>query len=238
MSNDLYVFDDDTSASSSSYDPKREYDKFISTYGQQLTPANIKCFLLHARTAKARLSKDPAERRTLTFGTWKVEVVNNHYRRAAPITVQDHDLTLHRLSGYIALYCLQASVENAQSFERIRSTVINPISESMGINWQHGAMMYLSTLPGAEMFLTEFQLLPLAFAVVRVKKNLASPETVKKVLRQRYEGRLPGEWMNSELEKVKAAITRVESLHKTFVGVTARMIEFFSALGINLDLRR
>lgn len=88
------------------------------------------------------------------------------------------------------------------------------------------------------MFLTEFQLLPLAFAVVRVKKNLASPETVKKVLRQRYEGRLPGEWMNSELEKIKAAITRVEALHKTFVGVTVRMIEFFTALGINLDLRR
>nr|ATB53309.1 structural nucleocapsid protein [Gamboa virus]ATB53311.1 structural nucleocapsid protein [Gamboa virus] len=238
MSDSLYVFDDDSTASSSTYDPTQEYNVFISAHGDQLTPANIKCFFLHARTAKARLAKDPAERRTLTFGSWKVEVVNNHYRRATPITVQDHDNTLHRISGYLALYCLQTSSQNKQNFERIKSVVINPISESMGINWQHGAMIYLSTLPGAEMFLTEFQLLPLAFAVVRVKKNLASPETVKKVLRQRYEGRLPGEWMNSELEKVKAAITKVEALHKTFVGVTARMIEFFTALGINLDMRR
>lgn len=232
MSNPDLIFEDSETVSSSTYNPIREYDTFVAGHREHLTINNCKIFFIRAAKAKAELKKKNQEKVKIAFGTLVVEVVNNHRPGGAQSVVQDSDLTLHRLSGYLARYMLLAAKTNAAAREAAVMTLINPISAKMGISWSAGLEIYLSTLPGTEMFLDDFKLFPLAFILIRIKRGEIPEALAKKALRQRYDGKEASTWMVEDIESVKLAMKKVESIKPTFTGLTATIAKFLEEIGI------
>lgn len=234
MSSTVLTYTDTQDVNRSTYNPAEEYDSFVDTYSEDLTVDNIRIFFLRAAKAKAEMAKSDAETIEVHFGTLNVTLVNNHRPGRAQREVADNELTLHRLSGYIARFTLSLYKAQKKAAEReaITSRIVNPISAKMGFTWSVGPEMYLSTLPGTEMFLEAFKMYPLAFILVRVKRGEIKVDMAKKALRQRYGDKEATTWLEEDVDTVKAAIKAVEKLKPTLTGLAATMTKFLQDLGI------
>ncbi|AIN37052.1 nucleoprotein [Mojui dos Campos virus] len=227
------VFYDTASTGQSGYDPDRHYLAFKAGIGAGVGVMQARIFFLNAKKAKDQLSRKFDQKVNIKFGTWAVEVVNNHFPGNRDSTVGDMDLTLHRISGFLARHILETflSADPAQQGV-IKTQIINPIAESNGITWAAGAEVYLSFFPGTEMFLSTFSFYPLAIGIYRVKKGLMDAQFLKKALRQRYGGMTADQWMQSKTVEVMAAVNVLEKLKwgKSGLGEAART--FLSKFGI------
>ncbi|AKO90191.1 nucleocapsid protein [Koongol virus] len=226
------VYDGGEIVTSSTYDPRIQYEKFVAKYKEHLTINNAKIFFIKAAKAKSEMAKKKKSRMRIVFGTLDVELVNNHNPSEVQVRVEDEDLTLHRLSGYLALWILNQYKQTAAIREAIITIIINPISAKMGITWAQGAELYLSTLPGTEMFLSDFKLYPLAFTLVRIKRGEIPEVMAKKALRQQYEGKPSSRWMVEDAPMIKAVIEKVEAIKPAYSGLAATMAKFLQEMGI------
>lgn len=231
----MLTFSDSDDVSRSTYNPGEEYDTFVDTYREHLTVDNIRIFFLKAAEAKAHMAKVNNEVVEVHFGTLVLPLVNNHKPGRAQREVADSDLTLHRVSGYLAKFVLELYKKLRKSSEReaITSRIINPISAKMGFQWSVGPEIYLSTLPGTEMFLDAFKMYPLAFILLRVKRGEIKIDMAKKAMRQRYGDKEASTWLEEEVDTVKSAIKTVEKLKPTLTGLAASMTKFLQELGIS-----
>nr|QCY54406.1 nucleocapsid protein [Umbre virus]QCY54409.1 nucleocapsid protein [Umbre virus] len=235
MDDSKLTYEDTQDVNRSTYNPADEYDTFVGVYREFLTIDNIRIFFINAAKAKAAMAKLKAETVEVSFGTLVVKLVNNHRIGQAQREVADDELTLHRLSGYIAKYTLHLykNAKKAGEREAITTKIVNPISAKMGFQWSVGPEIYLSTLPGTEMFLDTFKMFPLAFILVRVKRGEIKVEMAKKAMRQKYGDKDASEWLQEDIETVKGAIKTVEKLKPTLTGLAASMTVFLQQLGIN-----
>ncbi|QLA46911.1 N [Nola virus] len=217
----------------STFNPTTQYMAFKDRYREYLQPNNIRSFFLHARDAKRKMANVNKEKVRLTFGTLTVELVNNHRPAQSQRVVLDHELTLYRLTGYIARFLFEQILGDASWGEAAR-VIINPISAKLGITWEDGADIYLSTLPGTEMFLGEFSYYPLAFMILRIKRGEIPAAMAKKALRQRVDGKLAAQWMVDDVAKVDEAVKKVEQIKPVFNGITETMTAFLRHFGIRM----
>ncbi|AKB96257.1 N [Gumbo Limbo virus] len=234
MSTPLFEFSvEERGQSTSTFDPKQAYANFIDDHREELTLENIRVFLLRANEAKQKLRKSSAKVANLKFGTWKVLVVNNHYPANSSNTVADGELTLHRISGFIAKYLLElyADPENRPGIEEL---IVNPIAESRGVSWSSSAKVYLSFLPGTEMFLHEFEMLPLAIYIYRAQKGEIDASLLKKPLRQQYKNDSPDKWMKERKVMIQGAVARISKLAWGSAGLSAQAKEFLKEFGISM----
>ncbi|AKO90189.1 nucleocapsid protein [Orthobunyavirus guajaraense] len=213
--------------------PDLAYAKFVRDHGAVLTPDNVRIFFLRAYDAKQKLKTTTARTANLKFGTATFTVKNNHNERNANIEVEAEDLTLHRISGFLAKYTKESMVdENAA--DMIREKIVNPIAESLGISWDNGDDVYLSFFPGTEMFLDTFKMLPLAIGIYRVQQKQMKAEFLKKHLRQQYGGLPASQWMSIRKADVKNAVTLISSLPWGKAGLSAAARSFLADFGITL----
>nr|AMR98958.1 structural nucleocapsid protein N [Capim virus] len=211
--------------------PDVAYARFIREHAPMLTPGNIRIFFLRAYDAKQKLKTTTARTANLKFGTATFTVKNNHNERNANIEVEAEDLTLHRISGFLAKFVRESIVDETAS-KMIRDTIVNPIAESLGITWENGDDVYLSFFPGAEMFLDTFHMLPLAIGIYRVQQKQMKAEFLKKHLRQQYGGLAASQWMSERKEDVKLALTLISRLPWGKAGLSAAARNFLADFGI------
>ncbi|ACE07178.1 N protein [Pongola virus - SAAr1] len=212
MSGDLVFYDVD-SVNSNAFDPDAGYVAFSNNHPGALNITTARTFFLNAAKAKGVLRNKPDKKVKPKFGDWEVEIVNNHFPGNRNNTIGEDDLTLHRISGYLARWVLEEhSKDDESEKELIESTIVNPIAESNGIKWSDGAAIYLSFFPGTEMFLEPFKFFPLAIGIYRVKHKMMDAQFLKKALRQRY-GKLTAEkWMATKVKSIGEAVRAVEKL--------------------------
>ncbi|QLA47099.1 N [Mirim-like virus] len=219
-------------AGTNSFVPDDGYAYFLNEYSAQINFDSIRIFYLRAKDAKLKLRTTRAKMAALKFGTMKLMIVNNHHPDNEATELQPHDLTLHRVSGYLARYLKEKMTTNTAARIEIHNKIVNPIAESVGITWTTGDDIYLSFFPGSEMFLEVFRMLPLAIGIFRVQQNQMKPEFLKKHLRQQY-GDIPSsQWMISMKEDVKAAVTLVSKLPWGKAGLSAAARSFLGEFGI------
>nr|ASG81434.1 nucleoprotein [Kaeng Khoi virus] len=229
------VFYDEPLRIQSGFDPERQYMEFIRGVGNGISLPSIKIFFLNARKAKDKLSLRSDRKISLKFGTWSVEVVNNHFQGNRDSAIGDMDFTLHRLSGYLARHVLELYLAaNPVNQANIRQTIINPIAESNGIHWDSGAEIYLSFFPGSEMFLEKFNFYPLAIGIYRVKRGMMDAQFLKKSLRQRYGQLTADQWMQTKTEDVMRAVTVLEGLAWGRSGLSEAAKQFLNKFGITI----
>ncbi|WHS68134.1 nucleoprotein [Tai orthobunyavirus] len=217
----------------SSFNPTTQYLAFKDRYRTDLQPNNIRSFFLHARDTKRKMANINKEKVRVSFGSLTVELVNNHRPGNQNRVVLDHELTLYRLTGFLARFVLDSIAADASWAEGAR-VIVNPISAKLGLNWGHGGDIYLSTLPGTEMFLDVFHYYPLAFMILRIRRGEIPATMAKKALRQRVGGKLAAQWMAEDVDKVKAAVQKIEELKPLFSGLTQTMAAFLQNFGIRL----
>ncbi|QLA46993.1 N [Bakau virus] len=219
----------------STFNPAKQYMAFKDRYKDQLLPDNIRSFFLHAREAKLKMANINKETVRLTFGSLTVELVNNYRPIAPKRVVADFELTLYRLTGYVARFLLEQIAVNASWADpKVLVKIINPISAKLGLTWEVGADLYLSTLPGTEMFIGEFNYYPLAFIILRIRRGEIPKEMATKALRQKIGDRLSGQWMVEDVKLIEAAVSKVENLKPVFTGITATMNNFLQHFGIRI----
>ncbi|QLA47020.1 N [Telok Forest virus] len=226
-----YGIGDDRPAST--FNPNDRYVDFTTRYADQLNADNIRSFFLHARDAKSKMANINKDTVRFTFGTLNVELVNNYRPRVAKRVVFDHELTLYRVTGYLARFLLESIRADAR-WSEAAVRIINPISAKLGLTWEAGADVYLSTLPGTEMFLGEFHYFPLAFLILRIKRGEIPAQMAAKALRQRVDGRLSAVWMADDVGQVEEAVKKVEQLRPVFSGISATMTAFLRHFGIRV----
>nr|ACE07176.1 N protein [Orthobunyavirus bwambaense] len=209
---DLIFYDVD-SVNANEFDPDTGYLDFKNNYPGALNTNTARTFFLNAAKAKNVLRNKPDKKVNPKFGNWEVEVVNNHFPGNRNNPIGKDDLTLHRISGYLARWILEEYKRDDESEkEIIESTVINPIAESNGIRWSDGAEIYLSFFPGTEMFLEPFKFYPLAIGIYRVKHKMMDAQFLKKALRQRYGKMTAEKWMSTKVKAIGEAVRNVEKL--------------------------
>ncbi|QLA47059.1 N [Ketapang virus] len=219
----------------STFNPPKQYMAFKDRYKEQLLPDNIRSFFLHAREAKLKMANINKETVRLTFGTLSVELVNNYRPLVAKRVVADHELTLYRLTGYVARFLLeQIAMNPGWADPKVLIKIINPISAKLGLTWDVGADLYLSTLPGTEMFIGDFNYYPLAFIILRIRRGEIPKEMATKALRQKIGDRMSAQWMVEDVKQIESAVAKVESLKPVFTGITATMNNFLQHFGIRV----
>nr|AIN37048.1 nucleoprotein [Nyando virus] len=227
------AFYDVQSTAQNGFDPDQQYLAFKAAAGAGLNIVSARIFFLNARKAKDQLSRRPEPKINLKFGTWSVEVVNNHFQGNRDNVISDTDLTIHRLSGYIARFILdQYLAGNTVVQSGIQLQIVNPIAESNGIKWSAGAEIYLSFFPGTEMFLEKFNFYPLAIGIYRVKRGMMDAQYLKKALRQRYGNLTADQWMQSKSDDVLRAIAVLEKLQWGKSGLSEAARQFLGKFGI------
>ncbi|QLA47073.1 N [Cananeia virus] len=226
--------EEDFSAGRNAFVPDDAYAVFVNENSAQLTVDNIRIFFLRAYDAKQKLKKTEARAATLKFGTMKLVIMNNHNPAYTSSRLQPTDLTLHRVSGYLARFLKECITGNVAARIEIHKKIINPIAESVGITWENGDDVYLSFFPGAEMFLEKFKLLPLAIGIYRVQQKHMDADFLKKHLRQQY-GDIPAsQWMLTMKEDVKSALTLISKLPWGKAGMSAAARAFLADFGIRM----
>ncbi|AGW82136.1 nucleocapsid protein [Caraparu virus] len=225
--------DDDRGPTASSFDPQQAYNEFIGNHGENLSVDNVRIFFLRANEAKQKLRKSSAKIAMLKFGSWKVEVVNNHYPGNASNPVADNSLTLYRISGFLAKYTLELHNDSEHRAE-IEEKIVNPIAESKGVTWQAGAKIYLAFFPGTVMFLYEFEMLSLAIYLYRAQKDEIDPSLLKKPLRQKYKKDNPEKWMREKKVMIQGALGRIAKLPWGTTGLSAQARDFLKEFGITM----
>ncbi|QLA47052.1 N [Moriche virus] len=213
--------------------PDLAYNVFVKEHARFLIPDNIRIFFLRAYDAKQKLKTTSAREVTLKFGTAIFKVKNNHNERNANIEVEPEDLTLHRISGFLARYVKDSLVDPVTG-AMLRTAIINPIAESNGITWENGDDVYLSFFPGTEMFLDKFKLLPLAIGIYRVQQKQMKAEFLKKHLRQQCGSVPASQWMTTRKEDVKQAVSLIAALPWGKAGLSAAARSFLADFGITL----
>ncbi|AQM74141.1 nucleoprotein [Wolkberg virus] len=229
------VFYDEPSRVSNGFNPEEQYNRFFTSGNAVQSMATIRTFFLNAKKAKDRMASKPDKKLTLKFGSWAVEVINNHFPGNRDTQIMDTDLTLHRISGYLARYVLETYLgSNTIGKSEITATIVNPIAESHGIRWTAGAEVYLAFFPGTEMFLDRFNFYPLAIGIYRVKKGMMDAQFLKKSLRQRYDGMTADQWMQSKTGEVMQAIRVLETLPWGRSGLGDAARQFLTKFGITI----
>ncbi|QLA47012.1 N [Timboteua virus] len=214
--------------------PNDAYAVFLNEHAPNLTLDNMRIFFLRAYEAKQKLKNTEARTATLKFGTVKFQVRNNHHERNANMEIAPTDLTLHRISGFIARF-LKDLVETGVAAEaEIHRKIVNPIAESLGITWDNGNLVYLSFFPGTEMFMEEFRMFPLAIGIYRVQQKQMKAEFLKKHLRQQC-GDIPAsQWMVTKKVDVQHSLTLISKLPWGRAGLSAAARNFLAEFGITL----
>ncbi|AXP32072.1 nucleocapsid protein [Thimiri virus] len=231
----VFVFDDVPQRTTSTFDPEKAYVAFEAAHGQALTVDTARVFFLNQKRAKDRLRQTSQPVVDLTFNKHVFRVVNNHFPQFQSNPVGDADLTLHRLSGYIAVWLAQqVVVGGAVKLAEITSKVIIPLAEVKGCTWNDGAGMYLSFASGTEMFLETFTFYPLAIEIQRVLKDGMDVTYMRKVLRQRYGKMTAEEWMRQKLPEITAAVKAVEQLPWARSGFSAQARAFLAQFNIKI----
>ncbi|AVX48948.1 N protein [Apeu virus] len=234
MATPLFEFSvEERGQNSSTFDPKQAYKSFVDEHREELTLENIRVFFLRANEAKQKLRKSSAKLANLKFGTWKVTVVNNHYPANTANTVADGELTLHRISGFLAKFVLDLYADTEHRPE-IEEKIINPIAESKGVTWAQSAKIYLAFFPGTEMFLHEFEMLPLAIYIYRAQKGEIDVSLLKKPLRQQYKNDTPDKWMKEKKVMIQSAVSRISKLPWGTSGLSSQAKEFLKEFGITM----
>ncbi|AXP32060.1 nucleocapsid protein [Sedlec virus] len=229
-----FEFTDVARANQNTFVPTDGYNNFIAIHGQHLNPAVVRIFFVNQKKAKAALAKTTAKKVSLKFGDLRVDVVNNHYAGDTVTSVGDNDLTLHRLSGYLALWTLK-SVQTSPAFKLdAEQNIVLPLAEVKGCTWNNGASMYLAFAPGAEMFLKEFEFFPLAIDIQRVLIDKMEVQYMRKTLRQRYGEMTAEQWMKEKLSNVKLALAAVQKLPWAASGFSAAARAFLKEFGIEI----
>ncbi|QLA46876.1 N [Weldona virus] len=215
------------------FDPRAGYENFIHHHGESVALLdNINAFLLNAKRAKDKLSSKSRKEATLKFGSWEVTVVNNHHKANAQNPVEPDDLTIGRISGYIARFLLSAH-KNPKHKEEIERTIINPLAESKGITWKT-PLLYMAMIPGSEMFMDEFKFYPLAIAMARYHKENMSVEYLKKPMRQMLsDGTKSTQWLVSAKDNIKKAFDNIMAQNWTKSGFSQVATQFLKEFNIN-----
>nr|ATI21261.1 nucleocapsid protein [Tataguine virus]QLA46884.1 N [Tataguine virus] [Tataguine virus] len=232
MANPDFTFDDSERLNIEPFRPDVAYTTFDLMHKPIIK--DIRIFFLNAGKLKKKLTAYPKAEITVKFGDWTVTVKNTHNPALGTIKLAETDLTLHRISGFLALKLLKLySYGQNDQAELIRAEVVNPIAESQGVTWQNSNVdMYLSFFPGTEFFLTEFRMYPLAIGLVRVKKNLMKPDFLVKMLRQKYDGKDPAKWMVEDIGKVTAAVNEVSKHPLIKMNLVPHIKTFLTQMGI------
>nr|AIL54640.1 nucleocapsid protein [Trivittatus virus] len=230
------VFYDAPSTGANGFDPDAGYVAFIAAHAGSYDLSAVRIFFLNAAKAKNALSRRPEGKVSIKFGEWSVEVVNNHFPGNRNNPIGNNDLTIHRISGYLARWVLEefkGQDDEAQK-DIIRSTIVNPIAESNGIHWDSGADAYLSFFPGTEMFLESFDFLPLAIGIYRVKNGMMDVQYLKKALRQRYGTMTADKWMSTKTTVIAKTLKRVESFKWGKGGLSEAARAFLSKFNVKI----
>ncbi|WMC17275.1 nucleoprotein [Belmont virus] len=228
-----YQFDDAPQRSTSTFDPEAGYVAFTNQYRGQLTYDLARTFFVKQKEAKAALSKSTKTVVTISFSGVAFDVVNNHNPQNSKTPVPDNSYTLHRISGYLARWVMEQSLDPL-NIEEIQSTIVVPLAENKGCKWTHGTALYLSFCPGTEMFLRTFQFLPLAIEMQRVLKDDNDPTYMKKALRQKYGSKDAEQWMKTEVNAVKSALATVQKLPWAKAGFSPAARTFLAKFNITV----
>ncbi|ALP92133.1 nucleocapsid protein [Mahogany hammock virus] len=214
--------------------PEDAYGIFLNEHAASLTVGNMRIFFLRAYDAKQKLKTTEARAATLKFGTARFVVRNNHHDRNANLEIAPNDLTLHRISGYMARFLKHLIDTDRLAAAEIHKNIVNPIAEAVGITWEHGETVYLSFFPGTEMFMEDFKMLPLAIGIYRVQQKQMKAEFLKKHLRQQYGDMPASQWMVLKKSEVQNALTLVSRLPWARAGLSAAARTFLAEFGITL----
>ncbi|QLA46925.1 N [Minatitlan virus] len=225
--------EDSAAAGSNPFVPEEAYMVFVNENQAQLTIPNIRIFYLRAYEAKQKLKRTEARMANLTFGTMKLQIMNNHNNRFSNAELEPHDLTLHRVSGFLARY-LKDTMVNVATRMDVHKNIINPIAAALKLEWTIGDDIYLSFFPGAEMFMETFKMFPLAIAIFRVQQKQMEPEFLKKHLRQYCGNMTSTQWMISKKEDIRVAVGTVSALPWGRGGLSAAARSFLSEFGIRV----
>nr|QRX38879.1 nucleoprotein [Jamestown Canyon virus] len=230
------VFYDVASTGANGFDPDAGFVAFMADHGESVSLSAVRIFFLNAAKAKAALARKPERKATPKFGEWQVEIVNNHFPGNRNNPIGNNDLTIHRLSGYLARWVLEhfTTSDDESQRELIRSTIINPIAESNGIHWNNGPEIYLSFFPGTEMFLEIFKFYPLTVGIYRVKHGMMDPQYLKKALRQRYGTLTAEKWMAQKTVLIAKSLKDVEQLKWGRGGLSDAARTFLIKFGVKL----
>nr|ALD52508.1 nucleoprotein [Keystone virus] len=230
------VFYDVASTGANGFDPDAGYVAFMANHGESISLSTVRIFFLNAAKAKAALTRKSERKATPKFGEWQVEIVNNHFPGNRNNPIGNNDLTLHRISGYLARWVLEhfGEGEDESQKELIKSTVINPIAESNGIRWGNGVEIYLSFFPGTEMFLELFKFYPLTIGIYRVKHGMMDAQYLKKALRQRYGTLTADKWMAQKTSMITKSLKDVEQLKWGKGGLSDTARAFLAKFGVRL----
>nr|QLA46940.1 N [Lukuni virus] [Lukuni virus] len=231
-----YTFDDPGRIQITNFVPEEEYAAFVQRFHDQLGIDNIRIFFLNAGKFKKMLRTNPKLKVQVKFGTLQVEIVNTHNPMNREVQLMPGDLTLHRLSGFLAKKALQLwSVATIDMREDLKTVLVMPLAEKAGVTWANcgSPEMYLGFAPGAEFFLKDFRFYPLAIGVVRVKKGLMSADYLSKTLRQRYGGIAPADWMTVHKAMVKSAVDHVDKFPLMKTTAQPHVEQFLTELGLS-----
>ncbi|QLA47096.1 N [Bangui virus] len=230
-----FKFEEQESLTRTDFNPSTEYDKFLTRYSQGLSANNIRLVFLNLGKLKKALKTAQKEKVVVKFGSLELNVINTHNPSMAPSSLANSDLTLHRLSAFCARR-LWDIVKHGDADEAAlwKEKIIIPLAEVAGINWENCLVpeFYISFASGSEFFLKEFKMYPVAVGIVKVQKNLMSPDYLGKILRQRYGQNLPVDWMESQKETVKLAIATVSKHPLTRAKFQPHVSSFLKDLGL------
>ncbi|AKO90192.1 nucleocapsid protein [Lukuni virus] len=231
-----YVFDDPGHVVVSNFIPEESYVTFSAKYSAHLTTANIRIFFLNAGKFKKMLKGNSKQKVQAKFGTLELSLVNTHNPANREVTLLKDDLTLHRVSGFLArkaLHLFRTMTFDQQ--EVFKDEIIMPLAEKAGVTWLNApcAEMYLGFAPGTEFFLKDFVFYPLAIGIARVKKGLMSPDFLSKTLRQRYGGIAPADWMTVQKSLVKVAVDNVDKFPLMKATAQPHIEQFLLELGLS-----
>ncbi|ANI69986.1 N [Resistencia virus] len=236
MSVAIFEFEDvRREGNNSNFIPGDAYKLFINNHGEFLDFPTIANFYANAKGAKLKLRSSDARKALLRFRNWRVEVVNNHNPRLGKAEVLPTELTLHRISGFLAKYLL--TIANGNDPARVldmQAAIPNPLALEKGIGWSAGAEIHLAFLPGTEMFLEEFKFYPLALGIYRVQQGDMDPEFLKKIMRQQYGAMKPSEWLVAKKETIKTAVSIVSTLKWGSKGFSSAAQDLLKEFGIKV----
>ncbi|QBH98894.1 N protein [Ness Ziona virus] len=210
------------------FNPAQAYNKFMSDHSQSMTIQNMNTFLVKAKQAKEMMRGRNKSEMTFTFGTWTLTLKNNHHPAHRNDRVTQDDLTINRVSGFIA-YTVYRMYQDPKNKDMLHAGIVNPIAESKGVTWSDGPRVYLSFLPGSEMFMLEFGFFPLAVGLARCHKENMDIEYLRKPMRQVLsDGTKPASWLGEKIADIKKAHKVCMSLKFAKTGFNEAMQKFLS----------
>ncbi|AKO90201.1 nucleocapsid protein [Matruh virus] len=209
------------------FNPTEAYKKFINDHQGQLTLENINVFFLKAKEAKEMMKAKAKSTMTFSFGKLTITFKNTlHPANRHSVKAEQDDLTINRVSGFLALVILLTHRDEKQK-AKVEAIIKNPIAESKGVGWKDGPNVYLSFFPGTEMFMLEFKFYPLAVGLVRCHKEKMDTEYLKKPMRQMLtDGTRAQDWLANRIGEIRSAYKVCSSLKFSKSGFSEAAREF------------